>query len=167
MWRIERVLGIAEKTLRYHYPEVFSEDPLAGAAIWEPSPKELQQVEVMAGLGLSHKQIALVLGITPYVLRSQCPDVLDRAEMLMNLKVGANLYKMATGSITERNTIQAAIWWTKARMAWKDTSRVETTGANGTPLQSQVQIVLPDNGREDQQPLIEGSATSDDTDDEA
>jgi hypothetical protein len=164
MWRIERILGINEKTLRVHYPEVFAEDPHVGPPGWEPSPKELQQIEVMAGLGLTHKQIALVLGVTPYILRSHCPDVLDRAEMIMNLKVGANLYKMATGPTTDKNTVQAAIWWTKARMGWKDTSRVESTGANGGPVESQVQIVLPDNGRDDRQPLIEGSAESSDDD---
>lgn len=164
MWRIERVLGIAEKTLRYHYADVFSEDPHHGMPAWEPSPKELQQIEVMAGLGLTLKQIALVIGVPQYTLRSTCPDVLDRAEMLMNLKVGANLYKMATGPTNERNTVQAAIWWTKARMGWKDVSRVESTGVNGGPVENQVQIVLPDNGREDKQPLIEGSAESSDDD---
>jgi hypothetical protein len=160
-WRIERILGVQETTLRKYFPDVFDEER-GGQKPWEPSPKELQQIEVMAGLGLSHKQIGMVIGVTPYVLRTHCPDILDRAELLMNLQVGANLFKMATGDPTHKNTAMTAIWWSKARMGWKDTSRVESTGPNGGPVTSQVQITLPDNGREDQQPpLIEGDAEPD------
>jgi hypothetical protein len=57
---------------------------------------------------------------------------------------------MTTGDPVLKSTVTAAIWWSKARMDWKDTSRTETTGSDGGPIQTESQvIILPDNGRSD------------------
>jgi hypothetical protein len=51
-------------------------------------------------------------------------------------KVGQSLFQKATSG--EDTT--AAIWYTKAQMRWRDTSKVELTGANGGPMQSEITL---------------------------
>lgn len=158
MWKIERIMKINENVLRRHYPEVFASYPRAGQKPFDPSPETLRQIEVMAGLGIKTNQIALVLGIPKSTLYRCCKDLIDTAATKMNTQVGYNLFKMATGDITHKNTAAAAIWWSKARMQWEDPSRMEQSAASGGQIINQVQIVLPDNGRADAEysgPLIE------------
>jgi hypothetical protein len=75
-----------------------------------------------------------------------------------NSKVAGNLLLMATGPRDLKTTVTAAIWWTKAKMGWKDTSRIENTGPDGGPLQveHQVVVVLPSNDRD---PIIDVDAS--------
>lgn len=141
-------MKIGEDVLRRHYPEVFASYPRAGQKPFDPTPEQLRQIEVMAGLGIKTPQIALVVGIPKSTLYLHCKDLIERSATKMNMAVGYNLYKMATGDIEHKNTAAAAIWWSKARMKWEDPSRMEHTGGGGGPVELAVQIVLPDNGRE-------------------
>jgi hypothetical protein len=51
--------------------------------------------------------------------------------------VAESLYRQAVdGNMT------AAIWWTKCRMAWKETVRSEHTGADGGPVRSEQKLDL-------------------------
>jgi hypothetical protein len=155
MSRIEKILGLSKTILMRQYPMLFDEE-ITQALKWEPTNEQVRQIEIMAGLGMKDSQIAMVLDVRLAALRASCADLIAKAPLGMDLKVGANLFRMATGDVKHKNTALAAVWWTKARMGWKDTSRVESTGADGGPVQSQVQILLPDNGRNDT-PIIDAT----------
>ena len=150
MWKIEKILGLSEAVIRRHYPDVLAEVPVQGGMpAWCPNPEQTRQIEIMAGMGISPKRIALVVGVSPKLLEKTCGDIIARASVLMDMKVGANIYKMATGDVTHKNTALMAAFWAKTRMKWQEVQRVETTGLDGGPIQSQVQVYLPSNGRDD------------------
>lgn len=148
MWKICKVMELSEAVLRNKYPDVFEEVPVThGIKPWEPNPEQLRQIELMAGMGIPNKRIALVVGVSPKALQDACGQVIERSSVLMDMRVGANIYKMATGNPDHKNTALMAQFWAKTRMKWQETQRIETTGADGGPIQSQIQIFLPDNGR--------------------
>jgi hypothetical protein len=75
----------------------------------EPSDKDRKQVTVMAGIGLTHDQIAKVLGISDETLRKYYGNELETAEALMNAQVAQNLFSIATSKGT--GSVAAAIFW--------------------------------------------------------
>lgn len=165
MRKIEDIMRMSRARLLRDYGELFGEDtpgPSRQAldAIWEPSVDELRQIEEMAGMGITPKEIGTVLGVPKAIIESKCSGIIARAQTVMNMKVGSNLFRMATGDPKEKNTVTAAIWWSKVRMNWQETQKIETSGPNGGPQQVQVQIILPSNGRDDDIPTIDGEAES-------
>jgi hypothetical protein len=90
----------------------------------------------MAGFGIPHEDICrLVISprtkepIDAKTLRSAFRAELDEGHVKANSAVAGSLYKQAlAGNVT------AAIWWSKARMGWKETVTQEMTGKDGTPL---------------------------------
>lgn len=152
LWRISEVLELNERSVYNHYGHIIKEyNRKAGVKPHEPSPEFRSKVRMMASVGITKEEIARFLGITTPTLYKHYRDELDLAAVEANTRVGTNLYLMATGPRTEKSTAIAAIWWSKARMGWKDVSRIENTGADGGPIQqeNQVVVVLPDNGRSD------------------
>lgn len=159
LWRIAEVLEITEETIRKRYRHILDEFGIeVGNKPYVPSDADRQRVRLMAVAGIVQEDIARVIGIPERTMRRHFREELDLALIEANAKVAGNLFMMATGPRNEKATAQAAIWWTKARMGWRDTTRVEQTGADGGPLQieNQVVVVLPDNGRGDK--VIDGFA---------
>lgn len=162
MWKISKVLELSENMLRRYYPDAFSKPMTSGRKPWEPSPEQIRQIELMAGMGIARKKIALVVGVHEDTLNAAVSDVIERSSVVMDMRVGANLYRMATGDPNAKNTALTAIWWSKARMGWQEQAKVEHTGANGGPIQTQIQIVLPSNGRDDSEAsTIDGEVDED------
>lgn len=168
LWRIAEKLEISEATIRRNYKHVLAEfeDRTSGPKPHVPSPATRNHVKLLAISGATRDDITRVTGIGPRQLSENYREELETALIESNAKVAGNLLMMATGPREHKTTVTAAIWWTKARMGWKDTSRVENTGADGGPLQveNQIVVVLPDNGRST--PLIEGSTEASDDDDD-
>jgi hypothetical protein len=149
--RIAAHLRIGESSLRRHYSDLIS------AACRKPGPKPFEATEIqrdivrrLAAVGTPQNDIADFVGISRATLVSHLGRELKTGALQANLAVGANLLRMATGSPDLKTTVTAAIWWSKARMSWRDSTRVETTGPNGGPIQNGVShlVVLPDNGRD-------------------
>lgn len=92
----------------------------------QPSDESRKQAETASGLGLPQEQIAALLSIDPKTLREHYRKELDQGIARANGQVVKSLYASATAGDTT-----AAIWWTKTRLGWKDTSRMEHTGADG------------------------------------
>jgi hypothetical protein len=88
----------------------------------------------MTGFGLTHPQIAAVIGISDETLRKYYRTELDTGAALANSRVAQNLYKIATSDGT--GAVSAAIFWAKARMGWRETQRQELTGPNGGPIET-------------------------------
>ncbi|MBA3520545.1 MAG: hypothetical protein H0T75_23560 [Rhizobiales bacterium] len=113
---------------------------------YEPLPGHRNQVEAMAGYGVSEADIAKVLDIDPETLRLHYRRELQASRVKTNAKVAENLYRKATGDGCE--AVTAAIFWLKKRARWKETSVHEVGGSDGGPIQIQrIERVIIDPGR--------------------
>jgi len=91
---------------------------------YEPSAKDRMMVGVMVAGGIDQAAISAVLGISRPTLRKHFRHEIDSASTAANAAVVASLYRMAT---TGRN-VAAAIYWTKARMGWRERLIVQGDG---------------------------------------
>jgi hypothetical protein len=99
-------------------------------------------VTLAAALGQPHEDIAQMLGISRNTLEKYFGEELSLGALRANLKVGSNLFKMATGDPSLRTTLVAAIWWSKCRMGWRSTPAVGQASIYGSKPDVQV-IVVP------------------------
>jgi hypothetical protein len=93
-----------------------------GQPAFKATEDERKLVEQMSAVGIPQESICLVIrdGIDDKTLRKHFRVELDTAAVKANAKVGGKLFnKIMDGDTT------AAIWWTKTRMGWKETSVVE------------------------------------------
>jgi hypothetical protein len=88
----------------------------------EPTVKSRATVKAMSAYGIPHVQIARVLDIHEQTLRLHYRDELDLGVIEANSKIAETLFNQG---VRDGNTA-ALIWWTKSRMGWKETQRVET-----------------------------------------
>lgn len=97
----------------------------------KPTDDDRKQVEILSGLGIPQEQISLLIqgGIDDKTLRKYYAAELLSGVAKANSQVSRSLYQKAVGGDTG-----AQIWWTKTRMGWKDTSRMEHTGPGGDAL---------------------------------
>jgi hypothetical protein len=90
----------------------------SGNIAQDPTEHDRNLVSLMAGMGIKEEAIAAALRISPSTLRQQYAEELAFGHVKLDVKVAANLYRLATG--TGPGAVQAAIWWTKALMGWGD-----------------------------------------------
>ena len=111
----------------------------AGRPAFEPTEREREQVEKLAGYGIPQEQIAALVrdGIHIDTLRKHFEKELVSGKAKANAEVGKTLYQKATDGDTT-----AAIWWSKTQMRWAETQRHELTGENGKPLLSLANAML-------------------------
>ena len=97
----------------------------------KPTPEDRKQVEILSGLGIPQDQICRLIGggISEKTLRKWYAQELADGVPKANSQVSKSLFQKAVAGDTT-----AQIWWTKTRMGWKDTSRVEVAGADGGVL---------------------------------
>ncbi len=95
-----------------------------------PTDDQRSMVEAMAGYGVPHDDIAIVLDIDPKTLRLKYRRELDLGVAKANAKIGQTLFTQATSGNTA-----AAIFWAKARMGWREKQDISLTGADGGPVQ--------------------------------
>jgi hypothetical protein len=101
--------------------------------LFKPTPEERKQVEAMAGYGVPHDQIAVLIGedgIDADTLKKHFKNELVQGKAKANAKVGQTLFQKATSGDTT-----AAIWWSKTQMGWKDTQAHEISGVDGGAIQ--------------------------------
>lgn len=89
-----------------------------GRARYTPTARERLQVKTMAGLGLTHEGISVVLGISAPTLRKHFRHELNVGAEEANAQVAASLFRQATHPV-KPNTV-AAIFWLKCRAHWRD-----------------------------------------------
>jgi hypothetical protein len=84
----------------------------------------------MTELGLTQENISDLLAIDRKTLRKHFRQELATGHITANAKVAASLFEMAT-----RDKVPAAaIWWTKARMGWKERQDLNVTGTQTVQL---------------------------------
>jgi hypothetical protein len=105
----------------------------------KPTAEDRKQVEMLSGLGIPQEQICLLVqgGIDEKTLRKHYASELVSGVAKANSQVSKSLFQKATSGDTT-----AQIWWTKTRMGWKDTSRLEHTGPDGDAIQTVTRIEL-------------------------
>ena len=127
---------------------------MAGRKPFTPTPEQRRTVHAMAGFGVPHDDIALVVRCSPPTLRKWFRHELDVATIEANARVAQTLYQQAT----QPGNIAASIFWLKARAGWREKQAVEVSGADGAaPLTVVVRQFAPAPD-ETRSKLIEGSA---------
>jgi len=113
----------------------------AGRKPFEPTAKERQQVEAMAGVGLPHDQIGALVrdGVCTDVIRQYFAKELKAGKAKASAKIGQTLFNRAIGGETA-----ALIWWTKSQMGWKEKRELGISNPDGTmrPI-SRIELVAP------------------------
>jgi len=98
---------------------------------FQPTDEQRRTVKAMAGFGIPHEGIAILLEIDPKTLRKYFQADLDRGSVEATAKVAQTLFHMAT---VDKN-VGAAIFWMKARAGWREKHEVQVT-ANPITLMS-------------------------------
>lgn len=83
-----------------------------------PTDRDRKQVEVMSGMGITHEDIARVIGISSPTLRRHYATELRTGATRANVEVAASLYRQATDKA--KPNVIAGIFWLKARAGWRD-----------------------------------------------
>lgn len=95
-----------------------------------------EKAELLAGLGVPQKDIALILGIGISSLVKYCSEEMERGVAKANSKVAGCLFDLAVN----KKLPAALFFWAKTRMGWRETDRVEHTGVDGKPIKSITEI---------------------------
>lgn len=95
-----------------------------GQPAHKPTANQRDMVKTLTAFGIQQDLIAKKIKISVPTLEKHYRDELDFGMMDANAAVAGALFKTATNAkITGHVT--AGIWWTKARMGWKETQVVE------------------------------------------
>jgi predicted transcriptional regulator len=100
----------------------------------EPSPESRAQAEDLAGYGLTHEQIAHVLGVSQDTVERHYTDELEAGLALALATVAKTAYQMATSGDEPAMTM----FWLKTRAKWKEVQHHEVTGKEEGPLNVQI-----------------------------
>ena len=96
-----------------------------------------RQVVMFKMCGYTVDQIAYFLGISTPTLYKHYREELDRGQMEVNAKVMDTITHIATDK-DHKQALNAAIFWAKTQMGFSESTRLEHTGAGGSPIQLQV-----------------------------
>jgi hypothetical protein len=90
----------------------------------KPTEEQRRLVKQLSGVGVPQDDICHIIDITKPTLHKHYRRELDLGMAEANAKVAGSLFNQATGGNTA-----AAIFWSKARMGWRETNNVELTGS--------------------------------------
>ena len=127
-------LGISDDTARYHYRAVVEAAGISARArpAHEPSDRDRAIIRTMVAGGIRQADIAAVFGVSEKTLRAHYRRELDLGGTFANARVAQSLHRAATSWLDEGPdakptpaAIAAAIFWTKARMGWRERNPAE------------------------------------------
>ena len=90
---------------------------------FEPNEEQLRLARAMAGFGLPHEDIAVLLDIDTTTLREKFGRAMERGAAEGTAKVAQSLFQMATAE----KSVAAAIFWMKARAGWSEKHEVHVS----------------------------------------
>jgi hypothetical protein len=108
--------------------------PGAGRPPFVPTDADRKLVRKLAGLGLPHNQIRMLVrekGIGLDTLVEHFRFELEEGKADTGWKIANALFNKAMKGDTT-----AMIWWTKTQMRWSETQKLEVTGKEGGPIQT-------------------------------
>jgi hypothetical protein len=97
--------------------------------LFKPTDDQRRQVLMMTGFGILQEDIAIALRIDKKTLYKHFRRELDTGRTEANVRVAQALYTNAT----KHMSVSAQIWWTKARMGWKEAQDLNVGGTT-TPI---------------------------------
>lgn len=100
----------------------------------EPTDKLRSSVSLMAAIGIPHDMIALKIGINQDTLRKHYRSELDLGKVEMLTRVGGRAYQRAMGD--GPGSAQLIQFILKTQGGWKETDRLELTGADGGAIET-------------------------------
>lgn len=101
----------------------------------EITAEHIEQVQILAGYGLTETQIAHVIGLSPATFRRRKEDeeavlsALEKGQAVAQSVIAQALYNKA-----KAGDLGAIVWWEKTRAGRYETHRTELTGAGGGPV---------------------------------
>ena len=96
--QIAQKIGVSIPTLQKHYGDLIEATALRpGPKTFAPSEEQRKLVTGLAGVGLPQVEIAKSIGRSKGSLQTHFREELELGRIQANVKVVANLYKMATG----------------------------------------------------------------------
>lgn len=98
--------------------------PRRGHPTKEVTQQMRTQVQSMTGYGIPQLDIARLMQMDVKTLRKHFREELDTGMTRANMLMAEALWKNGV----RHNNVQAQIWWTKARMGWKDQSQLDVKG---------------------------------------
>ena len=119
------------------------------------NPETAAQVELLASIGLTAKEIAVVLDIRPGQVNYHYGDVIESSPVRANFQVAYNVLSAAKGRPvgTGKNAgvvfdRDLAKFWLNHRAGFKSATGLELTGKDGVPLETaRVNVYVPENPR--------------------
>ena len=102
-----------------------------------PTDESRKLVKTLSAVGIRYEDIAAKLDITDDTLRKHYRRELDEGRVDANAEIGKTLFQQAKNGNTS-----AAIFWLKTRAQWRETDRVEITGADGGAVQVESRELL-------------------------
>jgi len=115
-----------------------------GRPRFEPTEDQRRIVSVMAAGGFQQDAIAYAIGCSDETLRKYFRDELKSGGAKAHAMVVGNLFRQATKD--DPRSTAAAIFWTKTRLGWKDTSRLEHGGIENSPIVINTGVPRPNAG---------------------
>ena len=88
--------------------------------LFVPTAEQRRIVKAMAGFGVPHEGIAVMLDIDAKTLRKHFHPELERGSVEATAQVAQSLFQMAT----QGKNVAAAIFWMKARAGWREKHEV-------------------------------------------
>jgi hypothetical protein len=104
---------------------------------FQPTEQHRKTVRAMAAYGIHQDDIGRVIGVSHVTLRKHFKEELDLAASEANAKVAEALFTNAI-----KGNVTAQIWWTKARMGWKETAQVVGPGDKGEHFMKIERVII-------------------------
>lgn len=116
--------------------------------VFVPTAEQRETVQTLVAYGIPQDDICLLIKnprtdapIDKVTLEKHFRQEIDTAASLANAKVVGALFKKATENGGDTT---AQIWWTKARMKWREVQKHEVGGVNDGPISF---TITPDDDR--------------------
>lgn len=108
-----------------------------GQPRFQPSPEQRRQAETLAGLGLTGKQIALIIGCDEKTLLKYFTPELKAGDAKATAKVAQSLFQKAVNG-----DVASMIFWMKVRAKWSERIVQEHVGEGGKPIASSLTVAF-------------------------
>jgi hypothetical protein len=101
-----------------------------------PAPFQREAVEECIGLGLTHDQVAKVMGISLGTLKRHYKDELELGRITKVAALSRTMFEIGTDK-THKGVVAAGMYLLKTQGGeqYRETTRTELTGKDGKPLQ--------------------------------
>ncbi len=99
------------------------------------TPKELQEIETLAGLGMRYEDIAKVKGVCLETLKKYADENLDRGKAKAKAQIMQTAFQMAKSGKNPSMTI----FWLKTQCGWRENA----DNASDNPIQPGIIIRGP------------------------